>query len=154
MLKKIFMVIGILAVIGVVVVVGGSVYFASKIATAVEEKEPEFRQYVTMTTEEQNAYVEKNVEEIFDIVFPLSGANDQELAQMKAVMKELDNNPEIRQAKIDWGRSAVAMFIVDNEKITKGLSPEVLKSLQTERAEYDLRQLKYKQLIDNYKLKQ
>ena len=147
------MAIGALTIIGVIVVVGGAYYAGNKITSEIEKHEPEFRQYVTMTTEEQNAYVSKTINELYSTILPLAGVEDKEMAEMQTVMKQLDNNPEILQAKINWGRSAVAMLIVDNPNITKDLSADVLQKLQDEKNQYDVRQLEYKKLINEYKLK-
>ena len=153
MLKKILMVIGVLAILGVIVVVGGTYYFGNKIASEIEKREPEFRQYVTMTTEEQNAYVLKNVDEFFNFAFAFLGSKGEELAEMNKAIKELDKDPEILQAKINFGRSAVAMFIIDNENIRKDLSAENLQKFQAEKDEFEVRHLEYKKLTEAYKLK-
>ena len=153
MIKKILMVIGALTIIGVIVVVGGTYYVGNKITGEIAKREPEFRQYVTMTTEEQNAYVSKNINELYSTILPLAGVNDEEMAEMQTVMKQLDSDPQILQAKINWGRAAVAMFIVDNPNITKDLSADVLQKLQEEKNQYEVRQLEYKKLINEYKLK-
>jgi phosphoribosylanthranilate isomerase len=126
------------------------VYYAGhKIESKLQEKEPEFRQYVTMTTEEQNAYVKKNLDEFFILIAQFSGDEDEE--EIKATLKELDNYPEISQAGIEWGRSCVASFILWNENIVKDLSADVLNKLKTEQAELNLRNAKYKAVIEKYK---
>ena len=150
MLKKILMVIGVLAILGVIVVVGGTYYFGNKIASEIEKREPEFRQYVTMTTEEQNAYVLKNVDEFF---IARGYYTEADYIKLNKAIKELDKDPEILQAKINFGRSAVAMFIIDNENIRKDLSAENLQKFQAEKDEFEVRHLEYKKLTEAYKLK-
>ncbi len=154
MIKKILMVIGALTIIGVIVLVGGTYYVGNKITGELEKREPEFRQYVTMTTEEQNAYVSKNVDAFYNLISSLAGESDEELAEFQTVMKQLDSDPEIFQAKVNWGRSIVATFILANENITKDLSADVLQKLQDEKNEKDTNYLEYKKLINEYKLKQ
>ena len=154
MIKKILMVIGALTIIGVIVLVGGTYYVGNKITGELEKREPEFRQYITMTTEEQNAYVSKNVDAFYNLISSLAGESDEELAEFQTVMKQLDSDPEIFQAKVNWGRSIVATFILANENITKDLSADVLQKLQDEKNEKDAHYLEYKKLINEYKLKQ
>ena len=154
MLKKILMVIGALTIIGVIVLVGGTYYVGNNITDELEKREPEFRQYVIMTTEEQNAYVSKNVDAFYNLISSLAGESDEELAEFQTVMKQLDSDPEIFQAKVNWGRSIVATFILANENITKDLSADVLQKLQDEKNEKDAHYLEYKKLINEYKLKQ
>ena len=153
MLKKILMVIGVLAILGVIAVVGGTYYFGNKIASEIEKREPEFRQYVTMTTEEQNAYVLKNVDEIFISTLEFFGESGANSAEVKELLNEMDRDPEILQAKINWGRAMVATFIIDNENIRKDLSAENLQKFQAEKDEFEVRQLEYKKLTEAYKLK-
>ena len=148
------MVIGALTIIGVIVLVGGTYYVGNKITGELEKREPEFRQYITMTTEEQNAYVSKNVDAFYNLISSLAGESDEELAEFQTVMKQLDSDPEIFQAKVNWGRSIVATFILANENITKDLSADVLQKLQDEKNEKDTNYLEYKKLINEYKLKQ
>ena len=154
MIKKILMVIGALTIIGVIVLVGGTYYVGNKITGELEKREPEFRQYVIMTTEEQNAYVSKNVDAFYNLISSLAGESDEELAEFQTVMKQLDSDPEIFQAKVNWGRSIVATFILANENIRKDLSADVLKKLQEEKNAKDTNYLEYKKLINEYKLKQ
>lgn len=154
MLKKILMIIGVLAILGVIAVVGGTYYFGNKVMSEIERREPEFRQYVTMTTEEQNAYVLKNIDEISISVIGFLGGSDADSLEAKEFLQEMDSDPEILQAKINWGRSAVATFIVGNEKITKDLSAEDLQKFQAEKAEYEVRHSEYDKLVNAYKLKQ
>lgn len=148
MLKKILMVIGALAVIGVIAVVGVSYYAGSKIQAKLQEKEPEFRQYLTMTTEDQNAYVQKNLDEWF--LFMAQFGSDEDAEEMKATIEKLNSNPEISQAGIEWGRSCVASFILWNENIVKDLSADVLEQLKNEQSQLNTRNLKYKELLEKY----
>ena len=82
------------------------------------------------------------------------GESGADSAEIKELLNEMDKDPEILKAKINWGRSAVATFIVGNENITKNLSAEALQKFQAEEAEYEVRHLEYKKLVNAYKLKQ
>lgn len=134
--------------VGIIIVVGYVCYLGIKL----QQKEPEFRQYVTMTTEEQNAYIAKNIDEIYERDLSLYGAIDPKMQEIQPVMKELEKNPEFMQSKISWGRAVIARIILNFEDITDDLSAEVLKQLQAENDEYETRRSEYKQQINNYQL--
>lgn len=154
MQKKFLIALGVLLILGVIsVIVGGDDenHVKDKIAAGFEQREPEFRQYVTMTPEEQNNYVAKNVDDLHVQRLALFGAKDPKMEEIQPFVKELEKNPEFMQAKISWGRSLVAMTILDFEDITKNLSPETLKQLQSEVDEYEVRRAEYRKLIDLYK---
>ncbi len=142
MLKKIFMIIGVLAVLGIV----GIMFLGNKIDSKLKEKEPEFRQYLTMTTEEQNAYVEKNFEKFFSSLAKIDDTNEQ----LKAAVENLKADPEALQAGIAAGRSIVAQLILANEDILKDLSAEVHEKLTAEAREGDSRAEKFKTYMDKY----
>ena len=142
MLKKILMFIGLLAILGI----GAMMFLGNKIETKLAEKEPEFRQYVTMTTEQQNAYVEKNFFEFFGAITDYSTKEEQ----VKAALEKMKTDPEGLKIAIDMGRSMVAQLILNNENILKDLSAEVHNSLQAEAAEGDSRAEKFKTYMDKY----
>ena len=148
MTKKILIVVGILAVIGVIFIVGGLYKAGNQMTAEFEKREPEFRQYITMTVEEQNTYVSKNINEVYSSILKLAGVSDEEMAALLNTLEELDKIPEVKQAKINWGRSAVARFILDIENIRKDLSEDVLKQLQAESDEYETRLSEYKKQIN------
>lgn len=111
--KKILIGFFILAVIGI----GLAAYGVSKISDTYTEKiEPDMKRYVQMTKEEQNEYVLVHMEEL------LATASQPE--ELKYFQEAIKNNPEFRQAGIDWGRSICAIFIVMSEEISGGLSEE------------------------------
>ena len=142
MLKKILMFIGLLAVLGI----GAMMFLGNKIETKLAEKEPEFRQYVTMSTEEQNAYVEKNFFEFFGAITDYSTKEEQ----VRAALEKMKTDPEGLKIAIDMGRSMVAQLILNNENILKDLSAEVHNSLQAEANEGDSRAEKFKTYMDKY----
>ncbi len=152
MVKKILMAVGVLTIVGVIAAVGISYYLGNKIGDEIEKRVPEFRQYVTMTTEEQNAYISKNIDEIYEDFFSLISNNSVEKSEMKSVLTEMDKKPELMQAKINWGRSMVAGFILNIEDLRKDLTPEDLKKFQAEKAEYEVRLLEYRKQINIYKI--
>ena len=140
MLKKILIAVGILAVLGIV----GIVFVGNKIDSAIKAREPEFRQYVTMTVEEQNAYVEKNIESFMQMI------SKEADTQGRAVIEKIKTDPELKTAAIDLGRSIVATFILANEDILKDLSTEVHNSLKSEAEQMDSRNNRFHDIIEKY----
>lgn len=138
MLKKILMIIGLLAILGI----GGMIFLGNKIDSKLQEKEPEFRQYVTMTVEDQNAYAQKNFSKFLQSI----GSNDSE-----KFLEESRKNPEIAEAEIQFARAAIAQLILANENIVNDLTPEQKSQLQTESNELDTRSKNYQQLMEKFK---
>ena len=134
--KKIL--IGIFVLI--VVVIGVAAYGIYKIGDTYTEKiEPEMKRYVQMTEEQQDEYVIIHMEE-----FMGNFLEPEELQPFQEIMK---NNSEVRQAGIDWGRSACAILISDSKDISAGLSPENKVKYETEKEEYQQRYDKFRKLL-------
>ena len=146
MLKKILIGIGVLVILLAAFGIGGMMFLGNKIETKLAEKEPEFRQYITMTTEEQNAYVEKNFFEFFDSITDYSTKEEQ----AKSALAKIKSDPEGLQIAIDMGRSVVAQLILKNENILKDLSADVHDKLQAEANEGESRAEKFKTYMDKY----
>ena len=146
MLKKVLIGIGVLVILLAAFGIGGMMFLKNKIETNIAEKEPEFRQYVTMTTEEQNAYVEKNFFEFFGAVTDYSTREEE----AKAALEQIKADPEALQAAINMGRSMVAQLILNNENILKDLSADVHNALQAEANEGDSRVENFKIYMEKY----
>lgn len=142
MLKKILIVIGFLAVLGI----GGMLFLENKIENKIAAKEPEFRQYVTMTTEEQNAYVEKNLKEFLDALVNFDEKNER----AKNIIEQVKADPEALQAGIATGRSMVAGWILANENILKDLSADIHNQLKAEADEAETRTKKFSAYMEKY----
>lgn len=145
MLKKLLIAIGILAVLGIV----GLVFLNNKIDSKLKEKEPEFRQYLTMTTDEQNAYIKKHLDELLSFISE-SRSTSEEAQKEKAALQEMQNDPSAVQAGIEMGRSLVAALILSNEDILKDLSATVHEKLQAEADQLDSRSDKYNEYLEKY----
>lgn len=145
MLKKILIAIGVLVVLGVI----GIVFIGNKIDSKIKEKEPEFRQYVAMTTEDQNAYVQKHFYEIFSFIRD-DQSDKEESIRDKASLQQMENDPAAMQAQLAMGRSLVAMFILDNDNIKKDLTPEQIAAFQAEADQFDANTDKYNDYIEKY----
>lgn len=140
MLKKILIAFGILAIIGVI----GLLFVGNKIDTAIKEKEPEFRQYLTMTAEEQNAYIEKNMNMLMQMM--ISEANEQG----KAAFEKIKNDPELHAAAVDFGRSIVAGLIMASEPIVKDMAEDIKAKIQAEADALNARSDRYSELMKKY----
>ena len=146
MLKKVLIGIGVLVILLAAFGIGGMMFLKNKIETNIAEKEPEFRQYITMTAEEQNAYVEKNFFEFFDSITDYSTKEEQ----AKAALAKIKSDPEGLQIAIDMGRSVVAQLILKNENILKDLSADDRSKLQAEANEGKSRAEKFQIYMDKY----
>ena len=140
MLKKFLIAVGILAVLGII----GIVFVGNKIDSALKAKEPEFRQYLTMTVEEQNAYVEKNIDSFLQMMMQKADEKGQ------AAFDKIKNEPEIHEAAINFGRSIVAGFIMASEPIVKDMAEDVKAQIKAEADEIESRGDKYTKLLEKY----
>ena len=141
MLKKILIAVVIALVLGMF----GVGYFVNKIDTAIKAKEPEFRQYITMTVEEQNAYVEKNLGEFMAYIGELKGMKAGE-----SPMQFIKQDPAASEAFTLMGRSIVASFILANEDILKDLSADVHSKLKAESDQLESRQNHFNEVMQKY----
>ncbi|MBQ6976404.1 MAG: hypothetical protein IJQ16_07630 [Selenomonadaceae bacterium] len=129
-MKKVFIIIGgILLMFAIIlgVTTCGILHVADEY---IKEKEPEVRQYVQMTEADQNAYVEKNMDEIFMSISKEIKPDDKELDQAK--LEQMKNDPELRDAGIRLGRSILASFAMGSENISKELNADDKAKYQAE----------------------
>ena len=142
MLKKILIVVGLLAVL----VIAGMAVLGNEVKTKIAEKEPEFRQYAAMTTEQQNEYIKNHFNEFFNSV----ANTDEATEKTRTAVELIKADPEALQAGIAFGRAFIASFILDNENILKDLSAEVHNSLKADSDELETRTRNFKVYIDKY----
>ena len=95
--------------------------------------EPDMRQYVQMDTVGQNKYIETHLDGLLSALKDKNNSEDTRLTE--AVM----NDPQVRQAGIEWGRSICAYIVLGNEAIANELSPDVKAKFEQEAAEQDNR---------------
>lgn len=145
MLKKILIVVGILAVL--VIVAFGMVVFEadSRIEQALKSHEPEFRQYVTMSVEDQNAYIEKNLSEIMKAFISKS---DEENA--KIFWEKVQNDPDATTAGIELGRSLIAAYILDAKSMKDVLTDEISAKLKVDEDAMEPRASRYAEILKKY----
>ena len=143
-LKGFLMLTGFLTIVSV----SGIFFLFYRMENAFKEREPEFRQYLEMTIVEQNAYVEKNMNDLYEEYIL-----DDATAKQKADFEKLNKKPEVRIAAINWGRSVVASLILFSKSITKSLSVEAMAQLQAEANQRNSRADEYKKLLEKYDTK-
>ena len=139
--KKILIAFSILAVIGVGLVAYG-IYKIE--GTYTEKIVPDMKRYVQMTKEQQDEYVITHMEELLTTT-----SQPEELKYFQEAMK---NDPEFRQAGVDWGRSICAVFIDMSEEISAGLSAEDKARYKAEAEENDTRGDKFTKLLEQNKI--
>lgn len=145
MLKKILIGVGILAVLGVIFIVGAGYYAMNKI---IEEKEPEFRKYITMTTEEQNSYVENNLDFLLSAVI-----QDAKTDEEKATFEKIKADPEVKKSGVELGRAILAKMILSSDVIVSELNEETKSKLQAESEEVSKRFEIYSNIMEKYDTK-
>lgn len=145
MLKKVLIGVGILAVIVVAAFVLVFMNASSRMEEAFKSKEPEFRQYVTMTVEEQNAYVEKITRDVLNAF----GAklNDAEFSEF---VSKIENDPEAKAAGIEFGRSIIAEYIMEAESMADVINDGNRAWLKADADALESRSNRYSEIIDKF----
>ncbi|MBR5913544.1 MAG: hypothetical protein IKZ58_04215 [Selenomonadaceae bacterium] len=149
--KKILVVLGIFAFVAIVTL-GVTTCGVMKIADDwIKEKEPELRQYVQMTEDEQNAYVEKNRDELLRRIKVYAEKNPENTSpEQKETWKKIVEDPEVKAAGLQLGRSIVALLISSSDNITKDLSAEDKAKYEKEANELQERTDIYTKLLEKY----
>lgn len=91
-----------------------------------KEREPEMLKYVQLNAQEQNEYVEKNLDEILRSAQVYVNAAAQE--NWDAIRKD----PEVHEAAIKLARSFCAAFVLHLDTVKKNLSAEDLARYEEE----------------------
>ena len=149
--KKILVILGVFAFVGVVVL-GVTTCGVMKIADDwIKEKEPEMRQYIQMSEEEQNSYVEKHMDELFRRVNVYAEKHPEESTpEEREAWKKFEADPESRVAGLQLGRSLVAALIMGSDNITKDLSAEDKEKYEKESNELENRTNVYTKILEKY----
>lgn len=127
MLKKILLVVVVLlAAVGAFVVYGTYKVVDITLDEIVKEHEPQIRQYMQLSDEEQNKYILENADMIIkDMV---ADAKPEEKADMELVEKT-KGDPEVQKTLINLGRSIMARGIL---RLDDNLSAEVKEKYKKE----------------------
>lgn len=136
MAKKILTVVGVVAFLGLLAVV----FMFNKMEAELKEKEPELRQYIAMTVEEQNNYVAANIDKLMENF--LSGEGKFDYQKMK-------QDPELNAALINYGRSMVSTFIVTSQ-FYRELDTDTQAKIKSESDQREIRNAKLQALFDKY----
>lgn len=145
MMKKVLIVVGILVAIGAVIIGVASYGVVKVVDEAIKEKEPEFRQYISMNVEQQNAYVEKNLDFLLE-----SAIKDSKKIEEKENLEKVKADPEARKAGMELGRSIIASLILSSDSIVKDLNAEEKSKLRAESDNMSARMEKYFTILDKY----
>lgn len=127
MLKKILIAVAVLLVaVGAFVVYGTYKVVDITLDEIVKEHEPQIRQYMQLSDEEQNKYILENADMIIkDMV---ADAKPEEKADMELVEKT-KGDPDVQKTLINLGRSIMARGIL---RLDDNLSAEVKEKYKKE----------------------
>ena len=132
MAKKILAILGAIVLVAIIVL-GITTCGVMKVADeALKEREPQLREYVKMTEEQQNEYVLKNMDDLTAAIAAEAKTDSAEDQKARKSLDEIKTLPEYRAAGLKLGRSIVAMFIISSDPIVADLSPEDKAKYQAE----------------------
>jgi len=132
MAKKIFAILGAIFIVAIVVL-GVTTCGIMKVADeALKEREPQLREYVKMTEEQQNEYVSKNMDDIIASVAAEAKTDSAEDQKARKNFEEMKTDPEYRAACLKLGRSIMAMLVISSEPILADMSAEDKAKYQAE----------------------
>lgn len=136
--KKILIGVAILAALGL----GLLGYGTMKVADVYSEKiKPDMQRYVQMTREDQDKYVIDHLQELMK-------ATQNEDSDATVMLEAMQNNPDVRQAGIEMGRSVCASLIGLSDDIMDSLSPEDKKKYEQEAKALDSRTDRFEELLN------
>lgn len=145
MLKKILIGVGIVIILGMIGVSFMGYKFFKMANDKFEEHKPELRQYITMTVEDQNTYVEKNLDNIMGWL-----AENSEGKEKQAGLEKLKNAPDAKAAGIELGRSIVAMAILNSDELAAELEADIKEKFKKESEEFEARLDSWTKIADKY----
>lgn len=145
MLKKILIGVGVVIILGMVAVSLMGYEFFKMASDKFDEHKPELRQYITMTVEDQNAYVEKNLDNIMGWL-----AENSEEKENQANLEKLKNAPDVKAAGIEVGRAIVAMAILNSEDLAAELKDDLKEKFKKESEELSARLDSWTKIAEKY----
>lgn len=145
MKKKILIVLGILGVVGIIFFALISYVFVQGVNEKIKDKEPEFRKYLTMTVEEQNSYVENNLDSLMSTVI-----KDAKTQEDKDAAEKIKKDPEAKKAGMELGRSIVAKMILSSDAIVADLKEDEKSKLNAESEKFSDRFDSYLKILEKY----
>ncbi len=145
MKKKILIGVGIVIVLGMVVVSLMGYEFFKMASDKFEEHKPELRQYITMTVDEQNIYIEKNLDKIMSWF-----ANNTEDDINKENFEKAKAAPDAKAAGIELGRAIIATAILSSDDLKENLKADIKEKFQKESDELEMRWDNWTKIVDKY----
>ena len=144
MLKKILLaILAILAIVGAV-----ALYSTYKVVdTSIKLKEPQLRQYVQMDEAAQNKYIVDNYVEIMDGMDINKDGTPEQKAELE-LFKQMNTDPNVKQALIELGRSLMATAVLMSDNVTNELSAENKAKYEQERDQLTTRLENYNKLLE------
>lgn len=144
MLKKILLaILAILAIVGAV-----ALYSTYKVVdTSIKLKEPQLRQYVQMAEAAQNKYIVDNYVEIMDGMDINKDGTPEQKAELE-LFKQMNTDPNVKQALIELGRSLMATAVLMSDNVTNELSAENKAKYEQERDQLTTRLENYNKLLE------
>ncbi len=144
MLKKILLaILAILAIVGAV-----ALYSTYKVVdTSIKLKEPQLRQYVQMDEAAQNKYIVDNYVEIMDGMDINKDGTPEQKAELE-LFKQMNTDPNVKQALIEMGRSLMATAVLMSDNVTNELSAENKAKYEQERDQLTTRLENYNKLLE------
>ena len=141
-MKKVLLIIGGLVVIAIVFFGVQAFSLVQSTKNFVESKEPELIQYAAMTEEDQNAYIEKNMDEFIKIIT----LNQKDADGQPYTWEKLKQNPDLRTMGISCGRALCAGMLETSDKIPE----DVKQKFEKESSELQSRLDEYKKMLDKF----
>ena len=144
MFKKILLVVLVLlAIIGAFAIYGSY----TVVDNAIKLKEPQMRQYVQMDEAAQNKYIVDNYMEIMDGVDINKDGTPEQKAELE-LLKQVNTNPDVKQALIEMCRSLMATAVLMSDNVTNELSADAKAKYQQERDQLTTRLENYNKLLE------
>lgn len=145
MKKKILIVFAILGVISLVFFALVSYVFVQGVDETLKKKEPEFRKYLTMTVEEQNSYIENNLDFLMDNVI-----KDSKTPEEKEAAEKVKADPLAKKTGVELGRSIMAKLILSSDAIVADLKEDEKSKLNSESEKLSERFDTYSKVLEKY----
>ena len=144
MFKKILIAVVVLGVILFAIMGYGTYKVADEF---LKEHEPQLRQYLQMDEAAQNKYVLDNINELLSKVDLDKDGKLEDKEKLERLMK-LNSQPEIQNALVSVGRSAVASLIMISDPIVKDMTSDIKAKYEKESDEFEARADKYSKLVE------
>lgn len=144
MIKKILLGVVVLGVIAFAVLGYGTYKVADQI---LKEQEPQLRQYMQLNEEQQNNYIVEHAKELLLKLDLNKDGKPEDKEQIELFIKANDN-PEVKAALTDVGRSLMATAIIASDAIVKDMTPDIKAKYDNESNEFEARFDKYSKLVE------